>query len=68
MPVRPAAPSDIDTIIELIHALAAYEREPEAVHLDRAELERHLFGPRPYAEVLLAETEAGERRLRAVLP
>jgi GNAT superfamily N-acetyltransferase len=57
--LRPAVPSDLDTIIELIHALAEYEREPEAVRLDRATLERHLFGPRPYAEVLLAETETG---------
>lgn len=60
MPLRPAVETDLDTIIELIRALAEYEREPDAVRLDRAELGRHLFGPRPYAEVLLAETEAGE--------
>jgi GNAT superfamily N-acetyltransferase len=59
MPHRPATEADLDTIIELIHGLAAYEREPDAVHLDREELRRHLFGPRPYAEVLIAETEAG---------
>ena len=58
--LRPAQESDLDTIIELIHALAEYEREPDAVHLDRAELRAHLFGPRPYAEVILAETPAGE--------
>ena len=38
MPLRRAARSDLDTIIELIHALAEYEREPEAVGLDREEL------------------------------
>lgn len=59
MPVRPAVETDLDTVIELIQALADYEREPDAVHLDREELRRHLFGPRPYAEVLLADTEAG---------
>ncbi len=59
MPLRPAAESDLGAIVELIHALAEYEREPEAVRLDREELRRHLFGARPYAEVLLAETEAG---------
>lgn len=60
MPLRPAEETDLDTIIELIRALAEYEREPDAVRLDAAELSRHLFGARPYAEVLIAETEAGE--------
>lgn len=59
MPPRAAGEADLDTIIELIHALAAYEREPEAVRLERETLRRHLFGPRPFAEVILAETEAG---------
>ena len=57
--LRAAAEADLDTIIELIHALAEYEREPDAVRLDRDELRRHLFGERPYAEVILAETEGG---------
>ncbi len=59
MPLRPATEADLDTIIELIRALAEYEREPDAVRLDREELRRHLFGPRPFAEVILAETAAG---------
>lgn len=59
MPLRPATEADLDTIIELIHALAEYEREPAAVRLVRDELRRHLFGPRPYAEVILAETSGG---------
>ncbi len=60
MALRPAREADLDTIIELIHGLAEYEREPDAVRLDPDELRRHLFGPRPYAEVILAETDAGE--------
>lgn len=60
MPLRPAREADLDTIIELIHALAEYEREPDAVRLDPDELRRHLFGSHRYAEVLLAETEAAE--------
>jgi GNAT superfamily N-acetyltransferase len=60
MTIRPATPEDLDTIIELIHGLADYEREPDAVRLDRDELREHLFGPRPYAEVLMAETDGGE--------
>jgi GNAT superfamily N-acetyltransferase len=60
MPLRPAGERDLDTIIELIQALADYEREPDAVHLDRETLRGHLFGARPYAEVILAETEDGQ--------
>ena len=60
MPLRAAAPEDLDTIIELIHALAEYEREPGAVRLEREALREHLFGPKPYAEVILAETDAGK--------
>jgi GNAT superfamily N-acetyltransferase len=59
MPTRPATEADLDTIVELIHALADYEREPDAVHLDSEELRRHLFGPQPYSEVLIAETKEG---------
>jgi len=57
--LRPATEADLDTIIELIHALAEYEREPDAVRLDREVLRGHLFGTRPYAEVILAETDTG---------
>ena len=59
MTVRPATESDLDTIIELIRALADYEREPDAVELDRETLRGHLFGPQPYADVLMAETGEG---------
>ncbi|MCK9520086.1 MAG: GNAT family N-acetyltransferase [Dehalococcoidia bacterium] len=60
MTLRFAREADLDTIIALIHGLAEYEREPDAVRLDREELRRHLFGPRPYAEVIMAETGSGE--------
>ena len=60
MPLRPATEADLDTIIELIHALAEYEHEPAAVRLEPERLRLHLFGVRPFAEVLLAETPAGE--------
>jgi GNAT superfamily N-acetyltransferase len=59
MRIRFAGPGDLDVIIELIRALAEYEREPDAVRLERETLGRHLFGPRPYAEVLLAEDAGG---------
>ncbi|MCA9846089.1 MAG: GNAT family N-acetyltransferase, partial [Dehalococcoidia bacterium] len=59
VPVRPAREDDLDTIIELIHALAEYEREPEAVKLEPEQLRDHIFGDRPYAEVIIAETGSG---------
>lgn len=59
MKLRPATPADLDTIIALIRGLADYEREPDAVQLDPEELRENLFGPRPYAEVILAGDDEG---------
>lgn len=53
--IRPARPDDLDDIADLIRALAEYERLSDAVSLDPATLRTHLFGDRPYAEVLIAE-------------
>lgn len=57
--MRAAAENDLETIIELIRALAEYEREPEAVVLEPERLREYLFGARRYAEVILAETDEG---------
>jgi GNAT superfamily N-acetyltransferase len=53
--IREATPDDIDVILGFIRALAAYERLSHEARADRAVLARHLFGPRPMAEVLIAE-------------
>jgi GNAT superfamily N-acetyltransferase len=53
--IRPATANDIPTIARLIRDLAEYEQLSHAVVFDEAKLREHLFGPRPYAEVLLAE-------------
>ena len=53
--IRPATFADVPAIARLIRGLADYERLAHAVELDEARLRDHLFGPRPYAEVLLAE-------------
>jgi len=57
--IRFAQPDDLDAICGFIRALADYERLAHEVRTDRAALERHLFGPRPMAEVLIAEDAAG---------
>jgi GNAT superfamily N-acetyltransferase len=53
--IRAATPADLHTIVRHIRDLAEYEKLAHAVDLDEAKLRDHLFGPRPYAEVLLAE-------------
>lgn len=53
--VRPAGPADLGTVMAFVHKLAEYERLSHAVEADEAALRHLLFGPRPYAEVLLAE-------------
>jgi GNAT superfamily N-acetyltransferase len=55
--IRPATAADTPAICRLIRALAEYERLAHEVVLDEAQLHEHLFGPRPHAEVLLAEEQ-----------
>ncbi len=57
--IRPALPADAPLMLELIHELAAYEREPDAVLANEADLLRDGFGPQNYFECLIAE-EDGE--------
>jgi GNAT superfamily N-acetyltransferase len=53
--IRAATAHDVPTIARLIRALADYERLADSVVLDEHRLREHLFGKRPFAEVLLAE-------------
>lgn len=53
--IRFAQPADLDTIHAFILALADYERLAHEVRADKAVLARHLFGPKPAAEVLIAQ-------------
>ncbi len=56
--LRAAAPADVPTILRFVKELATYEREPDAVKATEADLQRVLFGERPYAEALIAEEGA----------
>ncbi len=53
--IRSAEARDASLILELIHGLAEYERLADAVVATEASVRESLFGPRPAAEVLLAE-------------
>ena len=57
--IRAATVDDLPTICNLIRALAEYERLSHEVVLDETRMREHLFGPQPFAEVLLAE-DAGQ--------
>lgn len=53
--IRPAAPSDLPELARLIRAFAEYERLSGTLAFTEERLRDHLFGPRPFAEVFLAE-------------
>ena len=55
--LRPAAREDVPVVVRLIRALAEYERLSPECFADEAALLSHLFGPRPYAEVLIAQVD-----------
>jgi GNAT superfamily N-acetyltransferase len=60
--IRPATVTDVPVILELIRALATYERAPDDVTATEEGLTQVLFGEKPAAEVLLAfenETAVG---------
>lgn len=60
MRIVPATPADVPAIFEMIRGLAEYEKLSHTVTATEERIRETLFGPRPAAEVLLAEWE-GER-------
>jgi GNAT superfamily N-acetyltransferase len=54
--IRPAVAGDCTAIAGLIRELAAYERLEDHAKATPADLERHLFGQRPFAEAIVAES------------
>lgn len=56
--IRAATPEDIPLIRQFILALAEYERLAQEAVVTEEQLQNTLFGPRPYAEVLIAEWSA----------
>ncbi|WP_326565928.1 GNAT family N-acetyltransferase [Amycolatopsis rhabdoformis] len=45
--VRRIRPEDVDAVVELVYALAEFERMPEECHLKAPQLHKALFGPAP---------------------
>ncbi len=55
--IRPATPNDVPTVAFLIRALSQYEKLEHEVTMTEDRLRATMFGPRPYAEALLAEED-----------
>ena len=60
--IRPAAPHDVPAILQMIHDLALYEKEPDAVRNTPEMLTEVLFGENPRVFATMAENTAGEVR------
>jgi GNAT superfamily N-acetyltransferase len=55
--IREAKKEDVERILELIHALAIFEKEEDAVKVTKEELERDGFGPDPAYKCIVAEED-----------
>jgi GNAT superfamily N-acetyltransferase len=55
--IRAATSADVPTILELIHGLAVYEREPDAVEATGPMISEALFGTAPVASCHVAELD-----------
>ncbi len=60
--IRPATATDVPAILQMIHDLAVYEKEPDAVRNTPEMLTEVLFGETPRAFATMAENAAGEVR------
>lgn len=58
--VREAVPADVPVLLELVHELAVYEREPDGVEATEQMLHTALFGPAPAASCHVALGGDGE--------
>lgn len=58
--IRFARPEDVSGILALIHELAVFENEPNAVDIDEAYLLKHGFGENSSFNCFIAEDQLGE--------
>ena len=57
--IRLAEPDDVPAVLTLVRALAAYEKEPDAVEMTTDDLRLALFGPAPGAGAFVAVPAGG---------
>src|SRR5689334_3502462 len=58
--IRPATRHDVPAILRMIHELAHYEKEPDAVRNSPELLDQALFGDNPSVFAVMAEDDAGD--------
>jgi GNAT superfamily N-acetyltransferase len=58
--IRPATANDVPAILQMIHDLAIYEKEPDAVRNTPEMLHAALFGENPRIFATMAENDAGD--------
>ena len=58
--IRPATANDVPAILQMIHDLATYEKEPDAVRNTPEMLHAALFGENPRIFATMAENDAGD--------
>lgn len=59
--IRSATSADLPLIAQFIRDLAAYEKLTHEVRFDEVGLGELLFGPRPYAEVIIGEVDGAAK-------
>ena len=57
MRIRKGTIEDMPRVLELIRELAVFEKQPDAVQVTVADLERDGFGPKPLFQTLVAEID-----------
>ena len=57
MIIRPAGRADVPALVAMVHDLAAYEREPDAVEVDEAQLAASLFTETPVVFANVADDD-----------
>ena len=55
--IRDATPADVETLVSLVRELAIYEKLEEHAKGTPEAFHKHIFGPRPAAEAILAEVD-----------
>jgi len=66
--IRPARPEDCETIANLVRELAVYEKLEQFAKATAEDFRANLFGPRPYAEALMAEVDGTPVGLALAFP
>jgi GNAT superfamily N-acetyltransferase len=55
--IRPCVEGDAESLVNLVRELAVYERLEQFARATADDFRRHLFGPRPVAEAIVAEAD-----------